>query len=61
MRRPGSTSSCVAGNVFIGDGCFEIDASEIKSLMSGTYITIKKANCQVLTLNGVLEINSNIF
>ena len=30
---------------------FEMKASAIKSLMSGTYITIKKANCQVPTLH----------
>ena len=30
-------------------GVFEVDASAIKTLMSGTYVTVKKANCQALT------------
>ena len=37
------TSSFVilAGNMFTGDGCLEKEASEIKSLMSGTHIKKK--------------------
>lgn len=30
---------------------FEVDASTIKSLISGTYITTKKVNCQPVTLH----------
>ena len=46
-----SLSSCVAGNVYIEDVyVFAMDASAIKSLMSGTYITIKTYNCRAFTL-----------
>lgn len=45
----GYLSSCVAGEVFILD-VFEMNELVIKSLMSDTYITIKKADCQSLTL-----------
>lgn len=47
---PGSLPNCVAGSLFQMD-VFEADASAIKSLMSGTYITIRKTNCQVLRLH----------
>ena len=49
VGQPGPLSPCVAGNMSEVE-FFEVDALAIKSLMSGTYITIKKANCQALTL-----------
>ena len=41
MRQPVSSSSCVAGDVFIETGAFGMDALEIKSLMLGTYVKEK--------------------
>lgn len=49
MERPGSLFICVAGNVF-EMGVFEVVALAMKSLMLGIYITVQKANCQLLTL-----------
>ena len=36
MRWPGSLSGCVAGKVFLPDGCLWRRCLRIKSLMSGT-------------------------
>ena len=36
--------------MFIPDGIFDMDGSTIKSLISNTYITIKRANHQICTL-----------
>ena len=49
MGVAGSLGSCVAGNMFIRDGFFDMDALTIKRLMLSIYITLRKANCQALT------------
>lgn len=43
-------SSCLAGNVFIEMGIFEMDASAIKNLRSSTYRKKKKAHYQAFIL-----------
>ena len=43
-------ASCFAGIVLVKVDEFEVNAPAIKRVMSGTYITVRSANCQTLTL-----------
>lgn len=56
----GSLSSYVAGVCLLEMNVFEMDALAIRSLMSGTYIAIKKANCQALILQIVIGIVASL-